>query len=151
MLTIYDDKYFMQQALKEAHKAVELGEVPVGAIIVCENQIIGRGHNQTEQLKDVTAHAEILAITAASNYLDSKYLKDCTIYVTLEPCTMCAGALSWAQIGRLVFGAQDDKKGFLRAGRELLHPKTKMEFGVLLEECSELLRSFFEEKRKRKV
>ncbi len=148
MLTVYSDTYYMQQALKEAQKAYEAGEVPVGAVIVCENRIIARAHNQTEQLTDVTAHAEILAITAASNHLGSKYLADCELFVTLEPCVMCAGALAWAQMGRVVFGASDDKRGFMRyGGKSLLHPKTRLEMGILEEETGALVKAFFREKR----
>jgi len=121
--------------------------VPVGAVVVCENRIIAKAHNQTERLTDVTAHAEILAITSAAEYLGSKYLNECTVYVTLEPCVMCAGALAWAQIGRIVYGANDDSKGFMRFGKRILHPKTKVEFGILMEECSNLLKSFFKNKR----
>ena len=123
------------------------GEIPVGAIIVSQNQIIARGHNHTEQLKDVTAHAEIIALTAAANFLNSKYLPDCTLYVTLEPCVMCAGALAWAHLGRLVYGAADEKRGFMTYGKSLLHPKTKVEYGVLQQECGKLLKSFFSKKR----
>ncbi len=137
----------MRQALRQAQLAADLGEIPVGAVIVADQQIIARGHNQTEQLTDVTAHAEIIALTAAANFLGGKYLKGCTLYVTLEPCVMCAGALAWAQLDRLVYGAGDDKRGFMRFGRELLHPKTKVEFGVLHEECSGLLTEFFQTKR----
>ena len=147
MLTIFSDEHFMKQALKEAEAAFELGEVPVGAVVVCQNQIIARAHNQTEQLNDVTAHAEVLALTAASNYLGSKYLQDCTLYVTLEPCVMWAGALQWAQLGRLVYGAPDDKRGFMAFGKKLLHPRTQVEYGVLLEECSTLMKSFFRKLR----
>jgi tRNA(adenine34) deaminase len=149
MLSVYSDTYFMQQALLEAQKAFEAGEVPVGAVVVCENRIIARAHNQTEQLTDVTAHAEILALTAASNYLGSKYLNECALFVTLEPCLMCAGALAWAQFGRVVFGASDEKRGFmLYGGKALLHPKTKLELGILEQACGELLTSFFKNKRK---
>ncbi|MCB0609044.1 MAG: nucleoside deaminase [Lewinellaceae bacterium] len=147
MLSVHSDAHFMQQALKEAQKAFELGEVPVGAVVVCQNQIIARSHNLTEQLNDVTAHAEIMAITAAANHLGSKYLDDCTLYVTLEPCIMCAGALHWAQLDRLVYGAPDDKRGFMRFGKQLLHPKTKVEFGIMADECAELMRGFFAERR----
>lgn len=147
MLSIHTDEYFMQQAFKEAEKAYASGEVPVGAVIVCQNQIIARSHNQTELLNDVTAHAEIVALTAATSYLNSKYLTDCTLYVTLEPCVMCAGALAWAQLERLVYGAPDDKRGFMRFGKELLHPKTTTEFGILAEQCSSLLRAFFAARR----
>ncbi|MEL6635221.1 MAG: nucleoside deaminase [Bacteroidota bacterium] len=148
MLEVFTDEYFMRQALREAQRAFDAGEVPVGAVVVCGNQIIARAHNNTEQLMDVTAHAEIVAITAASAYLGSKYLPDCTLYVTLEPCVMCAGALSWAQMGRVVYGASDDRKGFMRHGKMLLHPKTKVEFGVLMEESSALLRRFFQGRRR---
>ena len=144
MLSVHSDEHFMKQALKQAQIAREKGEIPVGAIIVAENQIIARAHNQTEQLQDVTAHAEIIALTAASNFLNSKYLPDCTLYVTLEPCVMCAGALHWAQLGRIVYGAADDKRGFMRFGKSLLHPKTKLEYGIMEEECSALLKTFFE-------
>ncbi len=138
----------MKQAYLEAQKAFEKGEVPVGAVMVCNNQIIARAHNNTEQLTDVTAHAEIMAMTAASTYLGNKYLLDCTLFVSLEPCIMCAGAIAWAQLGRLVYGASDEKKGFMRYGKELLHPKTTVEFGILNEECGELLTTFFKERRK---
>ncbi|MCK6690475.1 MAG: nucleoside deaminase [Thermoanaerobaculia bacterium] len=148
MLSVYSDTYFMQQALAEAQKAYEAGEVPVGAVIVCDNRIIARAHNQTEQLTDVTAHAEILALTAASGHLGSKYLTDCTLFVTLEPCVMCAGALAWAQIGRVVYGASDDKRGFmLYGGKTLLHPKTKLEMGILENDCALLMKAFFRGKR----
>lgn len=146
-LTVHSDEYYMQQALRQAQLAAELGEVPVGAVVVCQNQIIARGHNQTEQLTDVTAHAEIIALTAAANYLGGKYLKGCTLYVTLEPCTMCAGALAWAQLDRLVYGAGDEKRGFMRFGKDVLHPKTKVEFGILHEACSALMTKFFAQKR----
>ena len=147
MLSIYSDDYFMKQALQEAQKAYEASEVPVGAIVVCQNQIIARGYNQTEQLNDVTAHAEIIALTAAANYFGSKYLDDCTLYVTLEPCVMCAGALSWAQLGRLVYGAEDEKRGFMRFGKGLLHPKTKVEYGIMAEQCGALMKVFFKQRR----
>lgn len=128
--------------------AYELGEVPVGAVVVCDNRIIARAHNQTEQLTDVTAHAEIMALTAASNYLGSKYLNDCTLFVTLEPCVMCAGALAWAQLGRIVYGASDEKRGFMRyGGKDLLHPKTRLELGIMETECAELLTQFFKSRR----
>lgn len=147
MLTIHSDEHFMQQALKEAELAFEKGEIPVGAVVVTQNRIIARAHNLTEQLKDVTAHAEMLALTAAANYLDSKYLQQCTLYVTLEPCIMCAGALAWAQLARVVYGAPDDKRGFMRYGKTLLHPKTKIEYGILMEESRELLQAFFAARR----
>ncbi len=147
MLSVFSDEYFMKQALREAQKAYELGEVPVGAIVVCQNQIIARGYNQTEQLHDVTAHAEIIALTAAANCLGSKYLDDCTMFVTLEPCAMCAGALAWAQLGRLVYGAEDEKRGFMRFGKGLLHPKTKVAYGILAADCSILMKAFFKKMR----
>lgn len=137
----------MQQAVLEAQKAFAIGEVPVGAVIVCQNKIIARAHNQTEQLCDVTAHAEIMAITTATQYLGSKYLAECSLYVTLEPCCMCAGALAWAQIGKIVYGAPDEKRGFMRYGRALLHPKTKVEYSVMMDECSGVLKRFFLQKR----
>ncbi|MBK6622236.1 MAG: nucleoside deaminase [Saprospirales bacterium] len=147
MFSIFHNDYFMNQALLEARKAYEEGETPIGAVVVCDNQIIARAHNQTERLKDVTAHAEILAITAASEHLGSKYLDECTLYVTLEPCVMCAGALAWAQLGKLVYGATDEKRGYLRFGNELLHPKTKIAYGILEQECSDLIKRFFKERR----
>ena len=147
MLTVHGDAFYMKQALIEAQKAFEKGEVPVGAVIVANNHIIARAHNQTEMLTDVTAHAEMIAITAAADFLGGKYLHDCTLYVTLEPCNMCAGALYWSQISKVVYGAGDDKRGFMNYGKEMLHPKTKVEFGVLHEECSELISQFFREKR----
>ncbi len=137
----------MRQAYYEAQIAFEKDEVPVGAVIACKNKIIARAHNQTQMLTDVTAHAEILAITSASTFLDNKYLKDCTLYVTVEPCVMCAGALFWSQIDRIVFAAPDDKRGFMKYGKELLHPDTKLEFGIMMEECSELMKTFFQAKR----
>jgi tRNA(adenine34) deaminase len=143
MLAIYTDDYFMKQALIEADKALSAGEVPVGAVIVLGKQIIARAHNQTELLNDVTAHAEVLAITAASNALGSKYLPDCTLYVTLEPCIMCAGALAWSQVGRVVYAASDDRRGFMRYGKELLHPATTLEFGIKGGEAKERLDVFF--------
>jgi tRNA(adenine34) deaminase len=148
MLTIYSDDYYMEQAIKEAQKAQEAGEIPVGAIIVCQKQIIARAHNQTQILNDVTAHAEIMAITSASSYLGSKYLKDCTLYVTLEPCIMCAGALYWSQIDRVVYGGSDEKRGFMRYGKELLHPGTKLEYGIKHDICAAMMTQFFEGKRK---
>lgn len=146
-IELYSDEYFMQQAYKEALAGADNAEIPVGAIIVSNNRIIARAHNQVEALQDATAHAEIIAITSAMAYLGSKYLKGCTLYVTLEPCVMCAGALSWAQLDRVVYGAEDIKKGFMRYGKELLHPKTKLEFGILKDQCGSLLSSFFKSKR----
>ncbi|MFK8162698.1 MAG: nucleoside deaminase [Lewinella sp.] len=147
MLKVYDDDYFMRQAIEQAKLAAETGEIPVGAVVVANERIIARGHNQTELLSDVTAHAEIIALTAAANHLGDKYLHDCTLYVTLEPCPMCAGALAWSQVSRIVYGASDDKRGFMRFGRELLHPKTKLEFGIMHEACGELMSSFFRGRR----
>lgn len=140
---MFSDEYFMEIALSLAEEAAEAGEIPVGAVVVCRNRIIGKGRNQTEELNDVTAHAEILAITAATQYLGGKYLSDCTLYVTLEPCVMCAGALFWAQIGRLVIGAADPKRGYSRIQPSLLHPKTRLETSVLANESQELLTKFF--------
>ena len=144
----FDDTYFMRRAFEEALLAYEKGEVPVGVVVVANNTIIARGHNLTEQLNDVTAHAEMQAITAAANYLGGKYLHDCTLYVTLEPCQMCAGALYWSQITRVVFAASDDCRGFKSLGLSL-HPKTKVKSGVLAKESSELLQRFFRERRKK--
>lgn len=142
-----DDVRFMQLALVEAKKAYEKGEVPVGCIIVADNQIVGRGHNLTETLQDVTAHAEMQAITAATNNLGGKYLTQCTLYVTLEPCVMCAGAIGWAQIRRLVYGAADEKRGFTRLAPQALHPKCTISTGILQDECRELVQTFFQRKR----
>ncbi|HAW51956.1 MAG TPA: tRNA-specific adenosine deaminase [Flavobacteriales bacterium] len=147
-IDIFSDEYFMREALKEAVSAYEEDEVPVGAIVVIRNKIIAKAHNSTELLHDVTAHAEILAITAASNHLGSKYLNKCTLYVTLEPCLMCAGALFWSQIGKVVYGARDEKRGYsLFAKHNALHPKTKVTSGIMQDECSELLSNFFKKKR----
>ncbi|GAB5401102.1 MAG: nucleoside deaminase [Aureisphaera sp.] len=146
MIQPYDDTYFMKRAIQEAEAAFEKGEVPVGALVVVNNQIIARAHNLTETLNDVTAHAEMQAITAAANYIGGKYLTDCTLYVTLEPCQMCAGALYWSQVSKIVYGARDDQRGCTVMGTQL-HPKTKMIGGVLAEECSILLKRFFVEKR----
>ena len=147
-LSVFSDEYFMKEALKEAEKAREEGEVPVGAVIVCRNRIIARAYNQTERLTDVTAHAEMVAITAAANAMGGKYLHECTLYVTLEPCVMCAGALYWSQIDKVVIGAPDPQRGFYRLEEILLHPKTELEQGVLEEECSALVKSFFKDLRK---
>lgn len=146
MISPYNDDYFMKQALNEAIKAQEAGEVPVGAVVVSNNQIIARAHNLTETLTDVTAHAEIQAITAAANFLGGKYLKDCTLYVTLEPCTMCAGGLFWSQITKIVFGATDDKRGAGKLGVKY-HPKTEVIGGVMASECADLMTDFFKTKR----
>ncbi|PID95099.1 MAG: tRNA-specific adenosine deaminase [Bacteroidetes bacterium] len=141
------DEFYMREAFREAEKAFEADEVPVGAVIVCEGRIVARAHNLTERLNDVTAHAEMQAFTAASHYLGGKYLSRCTLYVTLEPCVMCAGAAYWSQIGRIVYGADDEKRGYTIASLHLLHPKTTVVKGVLKEECSRLLRDFFEQRR----
>ena len=146
MLLPYDDTYFMKRALQEAEAAFEKGEVPIGAIIVVQDRIIARAHNLTEQLNDVTAHAEMQAITAAANFLGGKYLKDCTLYVTLEPCQMCAGALYWSQISKIVYAAEDPQRGCGAMGTRL-HPKTKIVRGVLENEASDLLKKFFVQKR----
>lgn len=146
-LTVFSDEHYMREALREAQKAFDEDEVPVGAVIVCENRIIARGHNLTERLTDVTAHAEMQAITAAANHLGGKYLDECTLYVTLEPCVMCAGALHWSQIRRIVFGAHDPKRGYLRLEKNILHPKTIIEGGLLEAESAALLKSFFQAKR----
>ncbi|MDR0422825.1 MAG: nucleoside deaminase [Proteiniphilum sp.] len=143
-----DDRYFMQQALREAHSAFAEGEVPVGAIIVAGGRIIARAHNLTETLNDVTAHAEMQAITAAANVLGGKYLKDCTLYVTVEPCPMCAAALRWAQISRLVYGAPDEKRGYTRISIRLLHPGTAVSPGILADDCTDLMKLFFTRLRK---
>lgn len=144
---MFSDEYFMREALKEARKALELDEVPVGAVIVCQDRIIGRGHNLTERLVDVTAHAEMQAFTAASNYLGAKYLEECTLYVTLEPCVMCAGAAFWTQIGKVVYGAADEKRGYTKMNASILHPRTTVVPGILEKECAVLLTDFFKSKR----
>lgn len=143
----FDDSYFMMEALKEARKAFDLDEVPVGAVIVCGNKIIARAHNFTERLADSTAHAEMQAFTIASNYLGGKYLDECTLYVTLEPCVMCAGASSWVKIKKIVFGAKDYKKGFQTIPDKILHSKTQIQGGVFENKCSNLLSEFFKNKR----
>ncbi|MCS7005463.1 MAG: nucleoside deaminase [Cytophagales bacterium] len=142
-----DDEFFMQKALQLAQKAFEEGEVPIGALVVCQNKIIGKGYNQTIKLQDATAHAEMLAITSASHYLGSRILADCTLYVTLEPCPMCAGAMYWANLGRLVFGAHDLKRGYQTIAPKSLHPKTIVKSGVLAAESTNLLTRFFQELR----
>lgn len=147
MENIFTDEYFMKKALQEAETAFEKGEIPVGAIIVIDNKVIARSHNLTELLNDVTAHAEMQSITVAANFLGGKYLKGCTLYVTLEPCQMCAGALYWSQISKIVFGARDEQRGFLTLGTKL-HPKTQVNHGVLDQECGDLMKLFFAEKRK---
>ena len=144
------DEYFMRIALQEAQLAYQEEEVPVGAVITCNGQIIAKAHNQTQKLNDVTAHAEMLVITAASNFLGAKYLNQCTLYVTLEPCIMCAGATYWSQIKHIVFAAKDPKAGFLRLETNILHPKTKLTHSIMSNESSALLKSFFEKKRTQK-
>lgn len=143
-----DDIFYMKAALAEAKKAYEEDEVPVGAVIVCKDRIIARAHNLTERLTDVTAHAEMQAITAAAETLGGKYLDKCTLYVTVEPCVMCAGAIAWSQMGRLVFGASDEKRGYRRYAPDALHPKTEVVCGILEEECASLMKNFFKGKRK---
>lgn len=147
-MALFDDEYYMREALKEARKAAADDEVPIGAIVVCQDSIIARAHNQTERLTDVTAHAEMIALTAAAEALGGKYLDTCTLYVTVEPCVMCAGALCWAQLGRLVYGASDAKRGFARCSPSLLHPKTTVVSGLMEAECSQLVLDFFASKRR---
>ncbi len=142
-MELFTDEYFMREALKEARKALDDGEVPVGAVVVCQNKIIARAHNQTERLNDATAHAEMIAMTAAANYLGSKYLTDCILYVTLEPCVMCAGGLHWVQLSKLVYGADDVQRGYSLVKSPLLHPKTQIVKGVKKDESRELLDLFF--------
>jgi tRNA(adenine34) deaminase len=148
-MDLYTDEFFMKEAMKEANKAFEAGEVPVGAVMVCQNKIIARAHNQTEQLTDSTAHAEMIAMTAASNYLGSKYLDECTLYVTLEPCVMCAGALHWVQLQKLVFGASDVQRGFTLVNQPLLHPRTQVVKGLKGVESKELIDRFFKRIREK--
>ena len=146
-IKLKSDEYFMQKALEQAQIALEFDEVPVGAVIVCNNQIIARGHNYIEHLNDVTAHAEMQAFTSAADYLGGKYLNECTLYVTLEPCIMCGGASFWTQIKRIVYGASDEKRGFLSVKRSVLHPKTEVTKGIHEEKCSKILQDFFQHKR----
>ena len=143
----FDDNYFMREALKEAEKAFEKDEVPVGAVIVCDNQIIARAHNFTQTLNDVTAHAEMQAFTAAADYLGGKYLSECSLYVTLEPCVMCAGASYWTQIGKIIYGVDDEKRGYSKIAQSSLHPKTTIMGGIMAQECRKLLTDFFRKKR----
>jgi len=143
----YSHEYFMNEALREAKKALERDEIPIGAIVVCQNTIIARAYNLTEALTDATAHAEMQAITAASGHLGGKYLDECTLYVTVEPCVMCAGAIFWAQLEKLVFGAADPKRGYQKINYPVLHPKTKVESGILEAECASLMKDFFKTKR----
>lgn len=144
---IFNDEYYMRQALNEARQAFDKGEVPIGAIVVCKGRIIARGHNLTETLNDVTAHAEMQAITAAANVLGGKYLTDCILYVTIEPCPMCAGGLLWSQISKIVYGAKDEKKGYTVFSPSILHPKTEVVSGVMEDECASLMKEFFKQKR----
>jgi tRNA(adenine34) deaminase len=147
MVEPFDDVYFMRKALQEAEHAFLEGEIPVGAVVVAQNRIIARAHNLTETLTDVTAHAEMQAITAAANLLGGKYLNECTLYVTVEPCVMCAGALGWSQIGKIVYGATDEKRGFQKFAPKALHPKTEVISGVMEEECGQLMKRFFSGKK----
>ncbi|MBR3857946.1 MAG: nucleoside deaminase [Bacteroidaceae bacterium] len=142
-----DDNFYMKQALAEANVAYKQGEIPIGAVVVCRDKIIAKSHNLTELLHDVTAHAEMQAITSAAEHLGGKYLNDCTLYVTVEPCVMCAGALGWSQISRIVYGAPDEKRGFQRFAPQALHPRTEVTSGVMADECIELMQRFFKEKR----
>ncbi len=142
-----NDERFMREALAEAHRALDRDEIPIGAVIVADERIVGRGHNLTETLHDVTAHAEMQAITAAAEHIGGKYLDQCTLYVTVEPCVMCAGALGWAQIGRVVYGASDEKRGFQRFAPQALHPRCTVTAGVLEDECARLMKDFFKKKR----
>ena len=142
-----DDNFYMKQALAEANAAYKQGEIPIGAVVVCRDKIIAKSHNLTELLHDVTAHAEMQAITSAAEHLGGKYLNDCTLYVTVEPCVMCAGALGWSQISRIVYGAPDEKRGFQRFAPKALHPRTEVTSGVMAGECIELMQRFFKEKR----
>jgi len=146
-LQVFSDEYFMNEALKEAQKAEAIDEVPVGAVIVCKNKIIARAHNLTERLNDVTAHAEMQAFTMAADYIGGKYLNECTLYVTLEPCVMCAGAAFWTQLGKLVYGASDSKRGYTQINTSILHPKTTVVSGVLEKPCGEIVSNFFKNKR----
>lgn len=144
----FDDTYFMKQTLIEAQAAADEGEVPVGAVVVCRNQIIARAHNQIERLNDVTAHAEMLAITAATNVLGGKYLTGCSLYVTVEPCVMCAGAIGWSQLSTIVYGAPDEKRGFRQYAPKAFHPKAVVKSGIMEKECADLMQRFFKERRR---
>jgi len=148
MESLFTDEYFMRMALKEAALAFEEGEIPIGALVVCNNTVVAKAHNMTEKLNDATAHAEMLALTAATEFLGNKYLNNCTLYVTLEPCVMCSGASAWSQIGKIVYGASDPKGGYLRFSPSILHPKTQVISGVLAEESKILVKDFFSTKRK---
>ncbi|WP_420316523.1 nucleoside deaminase [Ekhidna sp.] len=146
-LSIYSDEHFMKQALNEAQYAFDEGEIPIGAVVVCENKIIAKDHNRVERLNDATAHAEMLAITAAQNHLGSKYLNECALFVTLEPCSMCAGGLFWTQIGRIVIGALDKERGFSNYSKDIIHPKTDLKLGVMANESELLIKDFFKKLR----
>ena len=146
-LSVFSDEHFMKEAYKQAEMAFEAGEVPVGAVIVAENRVIAKAHNQTERLTDVTAHAEMLALTSAFNYMGGKYLQECTLYVTLEPCVMCAGAQFWSQLGKLVYGSSDSKRGFSLHGKKIIHPRTEVTKGLLAVESEALLNQFFSKLR----
>jgi tRNA(adenine34) deaminase len=146
-MELFNDEYYMRRAIQEAEVAFKEGEVPIGVVVVSQNRIIVRAHNLTETLTDITAHAEMQAITAAANLLGGKYLNECTLYVTIEPCIMCAGALGWSQIGKVVYGASDEKRGFRRFASEALHPKTEVVSGVLEKECAQIVKEFFLKKR----
>ncbi len=146
-LSIYSDEHFMKQALLEAQNAYDEGEIPIGAVVVCENKIIAKDHNRVERLNDATAHAEMLAITAAQNHLGSKYLNECSLFVTLEPCSMCAGGLFWTQIGRVVIGALDKERGFSNFSKDIIHPKTELKLGVMASESEVLIKDFFKKLR----
>lgn len=148
MESIFTDEYFMKLALKEAHQAYEEDEIPVGALVVCNNTVVAKTHNMTEKLNDATAHAEMLAITSATEYLGNKYLSECTLYVTLEPCAMCSGAAAWSQLGKIVYGASDPKGGYSKFSPSILHPKSQVVKGVLEEECKAILQEYFKAKRK---
>ena len=150
-MEIFTDEYFMKQALCEADDALLEGEVPIGAVVVMENKVIARGHNRTQRLNDVTAHAEMEVLTSAANHLGAKYLNDCTLYVTVEPCVMCAGAIAWAQVGTVVYAAPDPKRGYTTLGVPVLHPKTKVRSGVLAEESAKMMKDFFASKRNYKA
>lgn len=149
-LTVNSDEHFMREALRQAEIAYEEGEIPVGAVVVCQKQIIAKAYNQTQRLNDVTAHAEMLAITSAANYLGGKYLTDCTLYVSLEPCGMCAGALNWSQIDQIVFALEDEKRGFTTINPTMLHPKTKVKNGLMAKESKKLIDDFFAKMRNKK-
>lgn len=149
-IDLYSDERFMQEAFKLAQQAREEGEIPVGAVVVCNNKIIAKGYNQTERLKDPTAHAEMIALTSACNYLGTKYLKDCCLYVTLEPCGMCAGGIFWSQLNRLVYGASDSQRGYRTINPNMIHPKTEVIYGIMEKESAALLLDFFNDIRRRK-